>query len=1355
MFNPLIKIKEGRRAKAAAKANGGPSEQEKQSQTGSGTLGKNEKFLIQGLSGVLKSGEMALVVGRPGSGCTTFLKAITNVRNGYAGVDGDVRFGDMDSKAALQYPGQIIFNAEDDTHYPTLTVAETLKFALKMKTPANRPDGVSAKQYEEELLALLLKTFGIEHAANTLVGNEFVRGVSGGERKRVSIAEVLVNRASVVAWDNSSRGLDASTALEFARSIRTLTDVLGCTSFVSLYQAGNQIYELFDKILVLAAGYCIYWGPLKEARPYFENLGFKCPPGQNIADYLTGVTVATERIVAESKKGSVPTTPKEFADTYLRSKIHEQNERELEEHMADPERASQTEEFQEAVQMEKAKSVSKSASLTTGLWTQVRACTVRQYALIWNDKGSIGIKQGSCVIQSIILGSLFYMMPQNTNGLFTRGGCIFFILLFNALLGMTEVTTSFSGRAILAKHKSFALYRPSAVVLAQVLADFPILIGQVTAFLLPIYFMSGLKNTAKAFFTLWIITYVTTLALLGFFRAIGFSFSSFDGASQVSGLAVGLLILYTGYQIPQGSMKPWLSWTKWLNPLYYGFESAMLNEFHDTNFDCVGQSLVPAGLPGYTTAGGNFACSVAGSVAGQTYVSGDAYLSAQLGYNSYSHLWRNVGIIIAFWIFFVALTAFAVERLKAAGSEKSYLLFKRTHDANDASAIANVNDEESRPAEKQAPGEQKGGNAAAGAIDKSSTCFSWKNLDYTVDVKGGKRQLLDKVQGYTKPGQLVALMGASGAGKTTLLDVLALRKDDGVVEGELKVDGRPLGTSFQRTTGYVSQMDIHEPTQTIREALIFSALLRQPADVPEEEKIAYVDKVIDLLELTEIQNAIIGENNVGLGVEARKRLTIGCELVAKPVLLFLDEPTSGLDGQSSFNILRFLRKLADAGQSMLVTIHQPSALLFEQFDRLLLLARGGHTVYFGDLGEESAVMKEYFAAQGIVCPEDANPAEFMIDVVSGSLSKGKDWAKVWLESEQYKQVSREVDELVEECAAKPPSFEEDGKEYAASSLTQYKLVIARTNLAMWRSTDYIGSKLGLHVGSALLNSLSFLQLDNSSISLQNRLFSVFQAMFIAPGVFAQVQPRFIRARMIFEAREKSSKMYNWKAFVVAQVIAELPWMVLAGTLFFVLWYFVVFPVGISTDAQHAGPMYAMMIIYQFWTVGFAFAVAAVSANEQQAALINPIFLGLFASFSGVLVPYAQITAFWRYWIYYLNPWTYILGAEVFFAMRNIPVVCKEGEYATFPAPTNGQTCDAYLANFVEMLGAGYSQTSASGECQYCPYASGNDYLRGVNLDGHEKGGRDIGISLIYVVVFFGLVWLFMWVRSRPKKKSKA
>lgn len=121
-----------------------------------------------------------------------------------------------------------------------LTVAQTLEFALKMKTPSIRPDGQSRKEFEAEYLETLLKTFGIEHARDTVVGNENVRGVSGGERKRVSIAEVLVNRASVVSWDNSSRGLDASTALEYTRSIRTVTDVLGSTTFVSLCESSTR-----------------------------------------------------------------------------------------------------------------------------------------------------------------------------------------------------------------------------------------------------------------------------------------------------------------------------------------------------------------------------------------------------------------------------------------------------------------------------------------------------------------------------------------------------------------------------------------------------------------------------------------------------------------------------------------------------------------------------------------------------------------------------------------------------------------------------------------------------------------------------------------------------------------------------------------------------------------------------------------------------------------------------------------------------------------------------------------------------------------------------------------------------------
>jgi ATP-binding cassette subfamily G (WHITE) protein 2 (SNQ2) len=151
------------------------------------------------------------------------------------------------------------------------------------------------------------------------------------------------------------------------------------------------------------------------------------------------------------------------------------------------------------------------------------------------------------------------------------------------------------------------------------------------------------------------------------------------------------------------------------------------------------------------------------------------------------------------------------------------------------------------------------------------------------------------------------------------------------------VDGRPLDSDFARGTAYAEQMDVHEGTATVREAMRFSAYLRQPTTISQAEKDDYVEDMIELLELQDLADAMV----FGLSMEARKRLTIGVELTSKPeLLLFLDEPTSGLDAQSAWNLVRFLRKLADQGQAILCTIHQPSSLLFESFDRLLLLETG-------------------------------------------------------------------------------------------------------------------------------------------------------------------------------------------------------------------------------------------------------------------------------------------------------------------------------------------------------------------------------------------------------------------------------
>jgi ATP-binding cassette subfamily G (WHITE) protein 2 (SNQ2) len=228
--------------------------------------------LLHDFSGLVREGEMMLVLGRPGAGCSTFLKAIANDRGAFAAVEGDVRYGGLSAEEQLKYfRGEVNYNPEDDQHFPTLTVWQTLKFSLINKTKKHDKASIPI------IIDALLKMFGITHTKNTLVGNEFVRGVSGGERKRVSIAETLATKSSVVCWDNSTRGLDASTALDYAKSLRIMTDVSKRTTFVTLYQAGESIYELMDKVLVIDSGRMLYQGPANKARQYFVNLGFYCP----------------------------------------------------------------------------------------------------------------------------------------------------------------------------------------------------------------------------------------------------------------------------------------------------------------------------------------------------------------------------------------------------------------------------------------------------------------------------------------------------------------------------------------------------------------------------------------------------------------------------------------------------------------------------------------------------------------------------------------------------------------------------------------------------------------------------------------------------------------------------------------------------------------------------------------------------------------------------------------------------------------------------------------------------------------------------------------------------------------------
>lgn len=322
----------------------------------------------------------------------------------------------------------------------------------------------------------------------------------------------------------------------------------------------------------------------------------------------------------------------------------------------------------------------------------------------------------------------------------------------------------------------------------------------------------------------------------------------------------------------------------------------MVNEFYNLEIQCVAPFLVPEGAG---TSVQYQSCTLQGSTPGTAIVNGESYVQTEYSYRR-DHLWRNWGIICAFFVFFLVLTMIGMELQKPNKGGAAQIIFKQGEAPASVTAAlekgSTPEDEESGSKSGDTLNEKEGEKEASDSdnqeekgVAKNTTVFTWRNVNYHIPSGHETKTLLKDQQGYVRPGKLTALMGSSGAGKTTLLNVLAQRIKFGHVEGEFLIDGQPLPKSFQRASGYAEQMDLHEPTATVLEALQFSAQLRQPREVSYEDKMKYVQEVLDIMEMRDLAGAIIGVPGNGLDPESRKRLTIAVELASKPeLLLFLD-----------------------------------------------------------------------------------------------------------------------------------------------------------------------------------------------------------------------------------------------------------------------------------------------------------------------------------------------------------------------------------------------------------------------------------------------------------------------------------
>lgn len=524
--------------------------------------------------------------------------------------------------------------------------------------------------------------------------------------------------------------------------------------------------------------------------------------------------------------------------------------------------------------------------------------------------------------------------------------------------------------------------------------------------------------------------------------------------------------------------------------------------------------------------------------------------------------------------------------------------------------------------------------------DAPRLTLEWKDLHLQVQSKDPttketkEKTILDRVNGFAVPGELLVIMGPSGAGKSTLLDCISGRNT--AVEGAISVNGIPWTKSMKRFAAYVMQDDLFYATITVREHLLFQARLRMGKSFTAEQYTERVDTVMEELGLVKCRDSLIGGVSLrGISGGERKRLSFASEILTNPSLLFVDEPTSGLDSYMAETVVTQLQQLARDGRTVIATIHQPSSEIYALFDKLYLLSDGG-AVYHGKASE--AV--NYFARLGYQCPSYINPSDyFMRELVVLDKENDKQGAQ---------RVQRFKDEWLKHAQHTAPQLTNgDGvplQEESADSYEDTRLgvlgqasVLARRNVVRL-VRDRIAFRAGVFqtLFISLVVGLIFLQLEENQKGIQN--FSGAFFFIIVNQTFSAANPTLISVPLELPIiiREYKSGLFRLGSWYVAKNLSELPMQILLPILFFVPAYFLI---GIGHGFEVYVSMQVIMILVNSAAVGLGYMVSCLCRRVDIAPIIGVVIILPFLLFGGLLINSDDAPAYFV-WVQYISPIKY-------------------------------------------------------------------------------------------------------------------
>ncbi|CAH0555331.1 unnamed protein product [Brassicogethes aeneus] len=518
-----------------------------------------------------------------------------------------------------------------------------------------------------------------------------------------------------------------------------------------------------------------------------------------------------------------------------------------------------------------------------------------------------------------------------------------------------------------------------------------------------------------------------------------------------------------------------------------------------------------------------------------------------------------------------------------------------------------------------------------------------------------RKQILTNVSGVAHPGELLAILGSSGSGKTTLLNALNFRSSSSVaVQGTRCVNDVPVAsTSLTSRSAYVQQDDLFIGTLTVKEHLVFQALLRMDKHISYERRMHRVDEVISELALTKCRNTRIGTPGRVKGISGgeQKRLSFASEVLTNPALMFCDEPTSGLDSFMALNVVQVLKSMAQSGKTVICTIHQPSSELYAMFDKLLLMAEG--RVAFLGTPEQADF---FFAELEAPCPNNYNPADYFIQllaIVPGQESSCRQAIDKICTSFQESDIGVQI-----ELNTAPPSKStygdvwfngESHSPYKASWCSQFRAVLWRSWLNVINEpllvkvrvlqTIMVSLIIGLIYFGQILNQDGVMNINGVLFIFLTNM--TFQNVFAVINVFCSELPIFLR--------ENRNGMYRTDVYFLSKTLAETPIFVFMPMIFTSICYYMI---GLNGEISRFFLACAIVTLVANVSTSFGYLISCAASSVSMALSIGPPLIIPFLLFGGFFLNINSIPVYFT-WISYLSWFKYGNEALLINQWRNV------------------------------------------------------------------------------------------------------